>query len=529
MYMIKNAWKSITRSKARNIMIGFIVLVIATSGCVALSIRQAANRAKESGLEALEITARISVDRQALMQNARDNDEDIGEALQSGEDLSLEEMQTYAQSSHVKDFYYSLTSSMSAQEDGIDPVSTQASENSDTADSGQSTGPGGMDPGQQSPPSGMGSQGDFSIVGYSSENAMTSFLAGTCQVTDGEMIDLNSDQMFCLISDELAEVNALAVGDTFTLVNPNDAEEEISFTIAGIYTNSESAATTEDMRGFSTANDLANQIYVSYPALKAVADASAEDADTETDEDTGIVSTTALRTQVSGTYVFETVEDYEAFQQDARDMGLSEDYTITSTDVENYENSLIPLENLSKFATYFFWVVLLIGGIILVVFNLFHIRERKYEIGVLAAIGMKKQKVALQFILELFIVTFMGIILGTAIGGILSVPTTNKLLEDQVAAQQQQQQNMEQNFGRRGEDAAPQEGDGQQANAAEQGENGMPPGGQANYLDEITSATDMTVVLQLMGIGILLTLISSGVSVAVILRYEPLKILSDRS
>ena len=75
-------------------------------------------------------------------------------------------------------------------------------------------------------------------------------------------------------------------------------------------------------------------------------------------------------------HVFETVEDYEAFQQDARDMGLSEDYTITSTDVENYENSLIPLENLSKFATYFFWVVLLIGGIILVVFNLFHIREQ---------------------------------------------------------------------------------------------------------------------------------------------------------
>ena len=527
MYIVKNAWKSITRSKARNILIGLIVLVIATSSCVALSIRQAANKAKESGLEALEITARISIDRQALMQNAKEKDEDIKEALQGGEELSLEEMQTYAQSSYVKDFYYSLTSSMSAAEGGIDPVSTQGSEE-DTESTSQRMGPGGMGVGQQSPPSGMGSQGDFSVVGYSSESAMTSFVAGTCKITDGTMIDLSATEMSCLISDELAEVNELSVGDSFTLTNPNDEDEEIEFTIAGIYHNSESSANTEDMRGFSTASDPANQIYVSYPALRAVADTSTENADTETDEDTGTVSTTALRTQVAGTYVFADVKDYESFQQDAEEMGLSDDYTITSNDVENYENSLIPLENLSKFATYFFWVVLLIGGLILVVFNLFHIRERKYEIGVLTAIGMKKYKVAVQFVLELFMVTFLGVILGTAIGGMISVPTTNQLLVDQVASQQTQQQNVQQNFGRQGADQAETEQDeGIQAPANM--ENGGMPGEKTNYLSEITSATDMTVVLQLIGIGLLLTLVSSGVSVAFIMRYEPLKILSDRS
>ena len=51
MYILKNALKSIGRSKGRNILIGIIVLVIATSACIGLSIRQAAQNAKESTLE----------------------------------------------------------------------------------------------------------------------------------------------------------------------------------------------------------------------------------------------------------------------------------------------------------------------------------------------------------------------------------------------------------------------------------------------------------------------------------------------
>lgn len=42
MYIIQNAWKSIIRSKGRNILIGLIALIISLSGCLALSIRQAA-------------------------------------------------------------------------------------------------------------------------------------------------------------------------------------------------------------------------------------------------------------------------------------------------------------------------------------------------------------------------------------------------------------------------------------------------------------------------------------------------------
>lgn len=67
MYIINNAFKSILRNKARNILIGVIVFVIATASCVALSIRQAAETAKEDTLDSLSISAQISYDRSKAM------------------------------------------------------------------------------------------------------------------------------------------------------------------------------------------------------------------------------------------------------------------------------------------------------------------------------------------------------------------------------------------------------------------------------------------------------------------------------
>ena len=449
MYIVKNALRNLLRSKGRNILIGLIVLVIAVASCLALSIRQAAATARESGLENLAVTAQISLDRQAMMQKIQQEGGDMKNAFQSMESLSLEEMQTYAKSQYVKDFTYTLTTSLNAGE-GLEAVDTSGS--SDSGGNAQDQQPpnlpdGGM--GGRFPLEGMGAQGDFTLVGYSSHSAMTAFVAGTCQVTDGEVFDEAAAEPVCLISDELATLNGLQVGDTLALVNPNDETETVTLTIAGLYHNSAAGAEQGGMmKGFSAASDPANQVYLSYPALKAITDASAAAAVTSTDEETGVTSTTALRAQTAGVYSFADTAAYEAFQADARAMGLSEDYAVTSTDVEAYEQSLLPLQNLSKFAAWFLLVVLLIGGAILIVFHIFNIRERKYEIGVLTAIGMRKSRVALQFLTELFTVTFVFLLLGTAIGGAASVPVTNALLASQISAQETQQSNQQQNFGR---------------------------------------------------------------------------------
>ena len=68
MYIIKNAFKCIGRSKGRNVLIGIIALVIAVSACIGLSIRQAAENAKETALDGMSVTATISYDRGAMME-----------------------------------------------------------------------------------------------------------------------------------------------------------------------------------------------------------------------------------------------------------------------------------------------------------------------------------------------------------------------------------------------------------------------------------------------------------------------------
>ena len=92
--------------------------------------------------------------------------------------------------------------------------------------------------------------------------------------------------------------------------------------------------------------------------------------------------------------------------------------------MENHESSLVPLDNLAKFALTLLIVVLAVGAVVL---NLFNICERKYEVGVLTAIGVKKVKVAAQFAIELLIVTMCGIALGVAGGAVASVPVSNQL------------------------------------------------------------------------------------------------------
>ena len=126
------------------------------------------------------------------------------------------------------------------------------------------------------------------------------------------------------------------------------------------------------------------------------------DADADTDS----------AARLNYTYVFSSKSDYEAFCEDAINAGLDDDYAVSSADVENYESSLVPLNNLSKFALTLLIVVLAVGGVVLVVITLLNVRERKYEIGVLAAIGVNKVKVATQFTLELLIVTMIGLALG---------------------------------------------------------------------------------------------------------------------
>ena len=535
MYIIKNAFRCISRAKGRNILIGIIVLVIAISACLGLSIRQAAESARRETMATLSVSATISYDRQSMMGNMTpptqgggfDKDQ-FSQMMGKADALTLDEYLTYAKSEYDTDFTYSLSASFNGN-DALSPVTDSTEEDS-------SNGFGGMMGGMMGRPGGMsnrfGNFGDFSVVGYSSELAMTAFRDGTATITDGTVFEEGTQELTCIISEELALYNDLAVGDTITLTNPDNEEEGYTLTVVGLY--SDSSANTNSFDRFTmTATDPANSIYMSYPALQSTLDAS-DGAQTE--------DTRAITGSLSGTYLFADTDSYYAFTEAVYEMGLDESYTVSSTDIEAFEASLTPLNTLSTMAGTFLIVILVIGAIILVVLNIFNVRERKYEIGVLTAMGMKKHKVAAQFLTEIFAVTMIAVLLGAGIGAVSSVPVTNALLANQVASQNDRADQIEQGFGR-GE--MPSDMGNMPGGGAMMPGGGNMPGGDGNmpfgdmsfgdlfgsensYVTSISSAMNLTVLIQMLGIAVLLTLVSGSVSMLFVMRYEPLKILANR-
>ena len=537
MYIIKNAFRCIGRSKGRNVLIGIIVFIIALSACIGLSIRRSAEKAKNETLGSMSVTATISFDRRSAMENMTPPEGEAGEQPEAEEPsggfdrdkfssfmgensaLSLEEYEKYAKASTVKDFYYTSTLSLNGN-DSLNPVSneTESSDAATQTDNARPMGGKGFVKGAQS---------DFSLIGVSGENAMTDFLSGNSAITEGEIFAENTENMECVISEELAVYNSLSVGDEITLLNPNAETETYTLKIVGLFEDSTANENSFSMMGM-TSNDPANKIYVSYEALKGIISTSANATETITDETTGREYETALTESLNATYTFATVEDYETFETEVYELGLSDSYTVSSADLNNFENSMAPLETLSTTAGYFLWVILGIGAVILIVLNIFSVRERKYEIGVLTAMGMKKQKVALQFLTEIFVVTLAAVIIGAGVGAVASVPVANKLLENQIETSTNAQANIEAGFGRGGEMTPP---DGEQPTNQKGGFGGRMENlaqGTAQYVDEISSATDFTVLLQLLGIAVGLTLVAGAFSVLFIMRYEPLKILSNR-
>jgi putative ABC transport system permease protein len=436
-------------------------------------------------------------------------------------------MEKYAKASTVQSFYYTLTTSLDATGD-LEPISSSSdnsgdSSSSDTSSSSSSSSDTSSNSDNQNAPDnnmqggdmqgGMGGKmqeisgnGDFSVIGYSDDNAMTDFTSGTTTITDGSVFDEGTSKYQCIISEELATYNSLSVGDKIKLANPNDEDETYKLTITGIYKTSDTVE--NGMGGMFSNSDPSNQIYMSYTALKAIVDKS-----TANSEDNAVFS------QTKGTYTFASVDDYDTFAEEVYDLGLSDDYTVSSTDLQAFENSLVPLETLSTIAGYFLIVILAIGTLILVVLNIFSIRERKYEIGVLTAIGMKKAKVALQFVYEMLIVTLIAVILGGAVGAVTSVPVANTLLQTQTTAQQESGDRNQQAFGRdMGEKFEGNKADNVQSL----------PDNNDGFMTQISASVNITVLLELLGICVLLALVASAVSVTFILRYNPLRILSNR-
>ncbi len=208
MSTLKNAFRNVSRAKGRSILICVIIVIIAFSVCIGLCIRQSATEAREDAMAEMNITAQISPDREMAMEKSFQpgGDFDPSQLPDMMQDsLTLEELQAYAEAESVKTFYYTMSAGVNGAGD-LEAYSTSSDDEGDSANSFFQM-PGGMG----------GSSADFSVTGYSSDDAMTQFVDGTCTIEDGSVFDEGTSKKVCIISDELATYNNLKVGDSIKL------------------------------------------------------------------------------------------------------------------------------------------------------------------------------------------------------------------------------------------------------------------------------------------------------------------------
>ena len=551
MYIFKNAWKNITRNKGRNILIGIIVIVIAAASSITLAIRESANDIVTAYQEKNKIEATIGMDRNSLMELLRkDNSsqEDMINAFNKIESVTAEEIDKYGESNYVSDYYYTYDLSVDAKDikeatDSLvkETTTTETETTTRTEQFGNSSGgfPGGM------PPGGFGGSrtttdrktttkktekifnekaqdGAFTLIGYASYENMSKFISGEYAITDGEVSeDFESDSV--VISEELATMNDLKVGDKITFVDPKDSSKTYEATITGIYKeNTESSSNMASM--FSNS---ANEIITNITFVKKI-----------------LAGNENLKPTITPTFIIKDVDSVDKFSDEVKEKGLSEYYTITSN-VSDIESATESVDNVKIFATTFLIITLIIGGVVLVVINMINIRERRYEIGVLRTVGMKKSKLSLQFMSELLIVAMASLVIGAGIGACLSVPVSNKLLANEISNASSKYEDIGKNFGRGGfnpgespdnikstdEESDATESNNEETEAKKETKDfkdfnfGI---AKVSEVDSINAVVDFKVLAELLGIGILLTLLSSCASVIAIARFSPLQILKER-
>ena len=202
---------------------------------------------------------------------------------------------------------------------------------------------------------------------------------------------------------------------------------------------------------------------------------------------------------VDATYYLKSPDLLADFEAELRSKGLPDDYAA-KTDESSLERMVEPVESLKNLSLTFLIIVLVLGAVIMVLMSIIAVRERKYEIGVLRAMGMKKNKVALTLWTEIIVITCICFILGMGAGTLLSQPVSDSMMAGQVSSVS---------------------GGSTLADRLNERE--------PEQFESISVSVNGITALEIFGVSLLLASIAGVISVTRITKYEPIKILMERN
>ncbi|NFN93245.1 ABC transporter permease [Clostridium botulinum] len=464
MYVLKNAMKNIWRNKGRNSLIGIIILGIIVSTVVAFSINTTTDEIIKDYKNRFGSEVTLSPDMEKLMSQSQTG--------KRPEAITNKQYFDFAKSEYIKESIFKtefgvLSKTLKAVDSDVDKNNGMSSSTLIGTDGKQM---------QSDPPK-------IKIVGNSDLKSLEEFNNDKRKIIEGEIYKEKDE---CVVSKEFAELNNIKVGDIIDVNRVVNIDgEPFKLKVSGIYLDA-----TDEYSGlpFKEAYmNRRNEILTSFETAQ------------------GMYKNEDL--YVDAKYFLKNPDMLKDFEKEIRAKGLPNIFNV-ATDEASYNKIVGPVEGLSSITLMFVLVVLGLGSIILVLLNTLSIKERKYEIGVLRAIGMKKWKVASGLISEALMVTVICLGIGIGVGSIVAQPVSNTLLQKQIASQKEAQNKPTNGF--------------------------MITTGNSNGETDLETISEIDVklngkaLLEVTGIALLIVLLSSAVGVSYITKYEPRKILTER-
>ncbi|SHJ18567.1 putative ABC transport system permease protein [Clostridium amylolyticum] len=458
MYILKNAAKNLLRNKGRNIIIAVIILAMLTATAVSMIINTTTSAIIEDYKNRFGSEVYIQTD----VEKFKEMSQGKGEMAVVPEIIDEQKL-LFAESEYLKETRFTVAYPAYGEKlKGLDQ------------DKNSSSGTIGYNPDENS----EYYDANVQVIGNSSFQSLQDFKEGLRKITQGE---LYKNKYECIVSEDFAKLNNLKVGDEIEVRSTvkRDSFAPMKLKITGIYFD-----ITESKFGdwVSAATNPRNEILTSYETMLDYKE------------------NTANRKQifsVSATYYLKNPDMLEAFNKEAHQKGLH-DVFVMQTDEGTYNQIVKPVEGLSKTSIVFMTVVLIFGSVILVLLSVLAIRERKYEIGVLRTMGMKKAKVVRGILYESLITIGICLVIGLSIGTVAAQPVSDMLLDNQIEMLQEYNEN-------------------------------NPYGDTNTTLSKIDVSLSPKAVASVSAIAVALAIVSSSVGILYITRYEPMKILSERN
>lgn len=482
MFIFKNALLNLVKNKKRNILVSVIILILIISSTVSIVINNTTEKIIDDYANRFGSDVSIQMDMDQLNDlYGAPSMESNGQEIEV-QSITSEQYIDFGKSDCLKS--YTLTGTLP-----IDFAGKIKAVDEDVLNGGMDNveiiGNGTDSNGTQ------GGRTTGNVIFVSNLNALSEFKEEQRKIVEGKMFN---DKNEVIISKDLAELNELKVGDTITLSpfsGPNAEDAEV--VISGIFQD-----ITDEYGGFPFEDPMINRRNEVIMSINS-----------------DLSNDSMHYMRVEGSYKLKNPQLLEKFKKELNEKGLPKIYKVT-TDEASYNKVVAPVKGLSKITLIAVVMTLLVGTIILLVIQSITVRERRYEIGVLRAIGMKKTKIIRMFVYENIVITSICLLLGFGLGMTVAQPVANVMIDSQVQIAEDNDENS---------------GMSDQGGTFILGGSGLSLEEQSNVepLSNIDVSVSATTILQIILVAILISVITSLFSVITITKYEPIKILSERN